>query len=209
MTAEEKRVSELTGEISRIKKHLTNESGRMANKDVHEEILYLGKLLTEKNELTGYDEDAPFLYFDDGEWMREVKRFVGEPAGQEDMLQQVEDTMYAIEDEMTAAGFTGRIREAQVLYILALEDYAEEPDFVSKLVGCFTAEQTDEQLIAAVNAAFGTELTAEEFGEVMGDIRSTAVDTSDWTDKAVKNNLDLVRWAQDAADNGWGYAEGS
>ena len=86
MTAEEKRVSELTGEISRIKKHLTNESGRMAHKDVHEEILYLGKLLTEKNELTGYDEDAPFLYFDDGEWMREVKGFVGEPAGQEDIL---------------------------------------------------------------------------------------------------------------------------
>ena len=43
----------------------------------------------------------------------------------------------------------------------------------------------------------------------MGDIRSTAVDTSDWTDKAVKNNLDLVRWAQDAADNGWGYVYGT
>lgn len=117
-------------------------------------------------------------------------------AADQAMLQQVEDTMYAIENEMTAAGFTGRIKEAQVLYILALEDYAEETDFVSKLVGCFTVEQTDEQLIAAVNAAFGTELTAEEFWEVMGDIRSTAVDTSDWTDKAVKNNLDLVRWAQ-------------
>ena len=130
-------------------------------------------------------------------------------AADQAMLQQVEDTMYAIENEMTAAGFTGRIKEAQVLYILALEDYAEEPDFVPKLVGCFTAEQTDEQLIAAVNAAFGTELTAEEFGEVMGDIRSTAVDTSDWTDKAVKNNLDLVRWAQDAADNGWGYVYGT
>ena len=35
--------------------------------------------------------------------------------------------------------------EAQVLYILALEDHAGEPGFVSKLVGCFTAEQTDEQ----------------------------------------------------------------
>ena len=115
-------------------------------------------------------------------------------AADQAMLQQVEDTMYAIEDEMTAAGFTGRIMEAQVLYILALEDHAGEPGFVSKLVGCFTAEQTDEQLIAAVNAAFGTELTAEEFGQVMGDIRSTAVDTSDWTDTAVKNNLDLVRW---------------
>ena len=58
-------------------------------------------------------------------------------AADQAMLQQVEDTMYAIENEMTVAGFTGRIKEAQVLYILALEDYAEEPDFVPKLVGCF------------------------------------------------------------------------
>ena len=39
-------------------------------------------------------------------------------AADQAMLQQVEDTMYAIENEMTAAGFTGRIKEAQVLYIL-------------------------------------------------------------------------------------------
>lgn len=88
MTAEEKRVWELTEEISRIKKHLTKENGKMTNKSVDEEILYLGKLLAEKNELTGNEEDAPFLYFDDGEWMREIKGFVGEPAGQEDIHHQ-------------------------------------------------------------------------------------------------------------------------
>ena len=43
-------------------------------------------------------------------------------------LQAVEDTMYAIEDEMTAADFTGRAKEAQVLYVLALSDHASEPD---------------------------------------------------------------------------------
>ena len=88
MTAEKKRVWELTEEISRIKKHLTKENGRMTNKSVDEEILYLGKLLAEKNELTGNEEDAPFLYFDDGEWMREIKGFVGEPAGQKDIHHQ-------------------------------------------------------------------------------------------------------------------------
>ena len=125
-------------------------------------------------------------------------------------LQNVETITRSIETEMTAAGYSAaRVKEAQVIYTLALSEHANASDFVSKLVGCFTAEQTDDQLIAAVNAAFGTELTAEEFGEVMGDIRSTAVDTSDWTDKAVKNNLDLVRWAQDAADNGWGYVYGT
>lgn len=124
-------------------------------------------------------------------------------------LQAVEDTMYAIEDEMTAADFTGRVKEAQVLYVLALSDHANEPDFVSKLVGCFAEEQTDEQLIAAVNSAFGTQLTADDFAKVIGDIRAVQIDTSDFTDPSTKNNMDLVEWAKQAKKTGWGYVYGT
>lgn len=124
-------------------------------------------------------------------------------------LQLVEDTMYAIEDEMKAAGYGGRVKEAQVLYVLALSDYAGQSDFVSKLVGCFTAEQTDEQLIAAVNAAFGTELKSEDFGKVMGSIRAVYINTSGYTDPTTKNNLDLVQWAIEAEKAGWGYVYGT
>lgn len=124
-------------------------------------------------------------------------------------LQFVEDTMYGIDTAMKDAGHTGRIKEAQLLYVLALSDKAHESDFISKLVGCFTVEQTDEQLIAAVNSAFGTQLTAEDFGKVMGNIRSLYIDTSDYTDPKTKNNLDLVKWAKHAQENGWGYVWGS
>lgn len=124
-------------------------------------------------------------------------------------LQFVEDTMYAIEDEMTAAGFAGRVKEAQVLYTLALSDYAHESDFVTKLVGCFSENQTDEQLIASVNAAFGTTITAENFTKVMGGVRAVYIDTSDYTDPASKNNLDLVKWALHAQKAGWGYVYGT
>ena len=82
-------------------------------------------------------------------------------------LQAVEDTMYAIEDAMLAAGFPARVKEAQVLYVLALSDFADDNGFVEKLVGCFTAEQTDAQLISAVNSAFGTSLAPEDFTQVM------------------------------------------
>lgn len=79
-------------------------------------------------------------------------------------LQAVEDMMKAIEVAMTEKGFTAeKVKEAQVLYVLALSDYAEQTDFVSKLAGCFTEDQTDEQLIIAVNTAFGTTLNAEDF----------------------------------------------
>lgn len=89
-------------------------------------------------------------------------------------LQKVEDTMLGIEEKMNAAGFTGRVKEAQVLYVLALSDYAEGDGFIDKLIGCFAADQSDEQLIAAVNAAFGTELASEDFTKIMENIRNTA-----------------------------------
>ena len=120
-------------------------------------------------------------------------------------LQAVEDTMYAIEDAMLAAGFPARVKEAQVLYVLALSDFADDNGFVEKLVGCFTAEQTDAQLISAVNSAFGTSLAPEDFTQVMQAIRAVYIDTSHYTDPSTKNNLDLVQWAIAAEKAGWGY----
>lgn len=124
-------------------------------------------------------------------------------------LQLVEDTMLSIESEMKAAGFSGRVKEAQVLYALVLSEHASESDFVSKLVGCFTADQTDEQLIEAVNNAFGTELTADDFEKVMNNLRAVHIDTSGYTDLTAKNNLDLVQWAIEAEKAGWGYVYGT
>jgi len=76
-------------------------------------------------------------------------------------------------------------------------------------VSCFSADQTDEQLIAAVNSAFGTELTAEDFTKIMHGIRAVYIDTSGYTDPATKNNLDLVQWAIEAEKAGWGYVYGT
>ena len=118
--------------------------------------------------------------------------------------------MYAIEDEMKAAGFTAeKAKEAQVLYVLALSDYAEQTDFVSKLAGCFAEDQTDEQLITAVNTAFGTTLNAEDFTKVMTAIRAKAINTSGFTDPDTKNAHDLVEWAKQAYAKKWGYVWGT
>lgn len=124
-------------------------------------------------------------------------------------LQFVEDIMNTIDDKMTAAGFNGSVKEAQVLYVLALPDFSNNPGFVDKLVSCFAENQTDEQLISAVNSAFGTQLTAEDFSNVMGNIRSLHIDTSDYTDISTKNNIDLVKWAIHAQESGWGYVYGT
>lgn len=131
-------------------------------------------------------------------------------AEDEAMLRQVEQTMIAIEDTMTAAGYTSqRVTEAQVLYVLALSDYASQPGFVDKLTGCFTPEQTDANLISSVNETFGTNLLTLDFTTIMESIRAVYIDISSYIDPTTKNNLDLVQWAIWAEDRGWGYVWGT
>lgn len=125
-------------------------------------------------------------------------------------LQFVEDTLYGIEDRMTTVGFDAeRVKEAQVLYVLALSDYAEESGFIDELVGCFVPGQSDAQLISAVNTAFGTELSAKDFTKVMSAIRAVYISTAGYIDPWTKNNFDLVTWAKNAYSRGWGYVWGT
>lgn len=81
--------------------------------------------------------------------------------------------MTAIEERMTEVGYSAlKIEEAQVLYTHALFDKSSQEDFVEKLVGCFsTEEQTDEELIAKVNEAFGTDIEPSEFSSAVQSIR--------------------------------------
>lgn len=125
-------------------------------------------------------------------------------------LQFVEDTMNNIQASMTDACHSdNQIKEAQILYVLGLSDYAKQDDFVSKLIACFSDNQTDEQLISKVNSTFGTDLSVDDFLNVMNGIRSAYIDTSGYVDATTKNNLDLVTWACSAADNNWGYVYGT
>lgn len=131
-------------------------------------------------------------------------------AEEKSRLQFVEDTMYGIQDKMTAAGFDSqRVTEAQVLYVLALSDYSHDSGFIDKLVGCFAEGQSDAQLIAAVNAAFGTAISPADFTNVMKAIRAVYIPTDGYIDPYSKNNLDLVEWAKNAQSHGWGYVWGT
>ena len=87
--------------------------------------------------------------------------------------QQVgESTLTAIEEQMLEAGYSElRVEEAQAVYLLALFDKGDEEQFVERLVGCFEDEQTDAELISAVNAEFGTAINPTEFTEAVKEIR--------------------------------------
>lgn len=100
------------------------------------------------------------LGFDDINELLEQQRAMGEL------------TMQKIEERMQEEGYSGqRIEEAQALFVLALFDCGGDDGFVEKYVECFEPEQTDEQLIAAVNGKFGTTVAAQEFADTVREIR--------------------------------------
>ena len=105
----------------------------------------------------------------------DLNRFVSEELTDVEKaeLQTVEDTMKAIETAMTERGFTAeKTKEAQALYIFFLYEQSRVESFAEKLSACFAENQTDEQLIAAVNSAFGTEIKAEDYRKILILIKS-------------------------------------
>lgn len=91
------------------------------------------------------------------------------------MLQSIEDTMLSIEQKMREEGYSdSQVKQAQVLYTLALYDYSDEENFIDRLVGCFSIDQTYEELVSNVNLEFGTNVTATELQNIM---ESTQSDT--------------------------------
>lgn len=117
---------------------------------------------------------------------------------------------YDVESAMREAGYDQqRIQEAQVLVTFALYNHASQNGFADKLVGCFAPEQTDAQLVSAVNNTFGTNIVAQDFTNAMASLRAAYIDYSGYTDPATKNNLDLVQWAIYAHTKGWGYVWGT
>lgn len=115
-----------------------------------------------------------------------------------------------VESAMTAAGYDQqRIQEARVLVTFALYDHAAESGFADRLVGCFAQDQTDAQLVTAVNSTFGTGIVVQDFTNAMASLRAAYIDYSSYTDPTTKNNLDLVQWAIFAHSKGWGYVWGT
>jgi len=91
-----------------------------------------------------------------------------------------ESTLTAIEESMLDEGYSQlKVEEAQAIYLLALFDKTDEENFVDRLVGCFATEQTDTDLISAVNAEFGTAINSSDFTVAVQEIRDKYAEQED------------------------------
>lgn len=124
-------------------------------------------------------------------------------------LQHIEDVMTGISKECSKRKLKSIVgKKAQAVYACAFYDAEKsDNDFISKLVDCFEQAKDDNELLNMLNSAFGTNISAEDFSHLMSVISNTVIDID--LSNTDKNNLDLVKWAQMAYDNKWGYVWGS
>ena len=124
-------------------------------------------------------------------------------------LQHIEDVMTGISKECSKRKLKNIVnKKAQAVYACAFYDVEKsDNDFISKLVDCFEQAKDDNELLNMLNSAFGTNISAEDFGHLMSVISNTVIDID--LSNTDKNNLDLVKWAHMAYDNKWGYVWGS
>lgn len=124
-------------------------------------------------------------------------------------LQHIEDVMTGISKECSKRKLKSIVgKKAQAVYACAFYDVEKsDNDFISKLVDCFEQAKDDNELLNMLNSAFGTNISAEDFSHLMSVISNTVIDID--LSNTDKNNLDLVKWAQMAYDNIWGYVWGS
>lgn len=86
--------------------------------------------------------------------------------------------MTEIEEKMLSAGYSHlNVKEAQAIYSLALFTRGTEEGFTDKLVGCFSEGQSDEDLIANVNVAFGTNIVASDFTSAVQKMRDEHIES--------------------------------
>ena len=83
------------------------------------------------------------------------------------MLEGIETTMEEIRTAFKDAGMPERAGEAQAVYIMALYDHSRQPGFVPRLLSCFSDDQSDQQLVSAINREFGSGITVEEYSNVV------------------------------------------
>lgn len=124
-------------------------------------------------------------------------------------LQHIEDVMTGISKECSKRKLKSIVgKKAQAVYACAFYDVEKsDNDFISKLVDCFEQAKDDNELLNMLNSTFGTNISAEDFSHLMSVISNTVIDID--LSNTDKNNLDLVKWAQMAYDNKWGYVWGS
>ena len=138
--------------------------------------------------------------FDQAAWMQSLD------SEQQNQIAQMESAGQQIASAMESVGVREQTIKAQLIYISCFKDV--EVDDFNAYANLFKDED-DESLINSINQTYGLEIVYEDFMRSYALISHVVINPYMFTDAQTKNSTDLVIWARQAYENGWGYVYGT
>lgn len=153
--------------------------------------------------MTMQDIDPPDVSgnFNQASWMQSLD------SEQQNQIAQMESAGQQIAFAMESAGVREQTIKAQLIYISCFEDVTVD-DFNS-YANLFRYAPDDATLINSINQNYGLEIVYEDFMRSYALISHVVINPYMFTDAQTKNSTDLVIWARQAYENGWGYVYGT
>jgi len=139
--------------------------------------------------------------FEQSAWMQSLDN------EQQERITQMESAGQQIASAMESAGVREQTIKAQLIYISCFEDV--EVDDFNAYANLFKDAADDAALIDNINQTYGLEIVYEDFMRSYALISHVVINPYMFTDAQTKNSTDLVIWARQAYENGWGYVYGT
>jgi len=139
--------------------------------------------------------------FDQAAWMQSLDN------EQQERITQMESAGQQIASAMESVGVCEQTIKAQLIYISCFDGVAID-DF-EVYANLFKDSQDDAALIDSINQTYGLEIVYEDFMRSYALISHVVINPYMFTDVQTKNSTDLVIWAMQAYENGWGYVYGT
>ena len=153
--------------------------------------------------MTMQDIDPPDVSgnFDQAAWMQSLD------SKQQNQIAQMESAGQQIASAMESVGVREQTIKAQLIYVSCFDDVVVD-DF-NAYANLFRYAPDDATLINSINQNYGMEIVYEDFMRSYALISHVVINPYMFTDAQTKNSTDLVIWARQAYENGWGYVYGT
>jgi len=139
--------------------------------------------------------------FDQAAWMQFLD------SEQQNQIAQMESAGQQIASAMESAGVREETIKAQLIYISCFDGVTVD-DF-NAYANLFRYAPDDVTLINSINQTYGLEIVYEHFMRSYALISHVVINPYMFTGAQTKNSTDLVIWAKQAYENGWGYVYGT
>lgn len=119
-------------------------------------------------------------------------------------ISQIQLDGKSISDTLSKSGLKTQTVKAQIIYLTYFENVQKNENFFLEYCSFFK-ENDNKNLIDSLNKKYGLSIDYNEFMRSYAVLSNVSIDNNLFVNPDVKNNIDLVRWAENACETQWGY----